>query len=269
MVFSPSSDKAASPALSDAVMLKSLSSPDADALTKNLWFFASKLAFTPASFNLFSTSEIVVSSVTVTSTLLEPDVILKVPPAEKPSISLTLDAAVRLPSFPLSSAPVRYPVLASLLIFRDCTPFTAFSPVITLTALLLDTFVVLLLYAVEKRMVLIYLDCRFLILVFRSFHAVCFHSSLVCAFFASSTLVCFAETSCWIMLSVSIPEISPDNLIVDDAISVSSYLFSSTRMPAISHTLAIISKVFSGGSSLMTSLVSLSTILIVMRFVAS
>ena len=51
------------------------------------------------------------------------------------------------------------------------------------------------------------------------------------------TDVCFADTSCWIMLSVSIPEISPDNLIVDDAILVSSYLFSSTRMPAISHTL--------------------------------
>ena len=35
------------------------------------------------------------------------------------------------------------------------------------------------------------------------------------------------------------------------------------------HTLAIMSKVFSGGSSLMTFLVSLSMILIVIRFVAS
>ena len=136
-------------------------------------------------------------------------------------------------------------------------------------SLLSDTLVTLLLYADSKRILLTNLDCRFLILVFSSFHAVCFHSCLVCAFFASSTLVCFADTSCWIMLSVSIPEISPDNLIVDDAILVSSYLFSSTRMPAISHTLAIMSKVFSGGSSLMTFLVSLSMILIVMRFVAS
>ena len=88
----------------------------------------------------------------------------------------------------------------------------AFSPVMTETTLLLDTFVVFLINELSKRMLLRDLLYRFSIFLFRSFHASCLYFNDFCAFTAFVTFAFLASTIWAIILSVSMPDIRPLNL---------------------------------------------------------
>ena len=138
-VYIPSFCNALSPLESLATSEKSLSLPDSLELIKNLALFSSKLALTPASFNLDTNWLTFISD--VISILLVPEAVLKlIEPSVVPTMSdILVSPVILLPSAALICPPVRYPVDASCLTLSLCVPLTADELAVTLEYLSLDT----------------------------------------------------------------------------------------------------------------------------------